>query len=987
MALAMGVDDFCFLSPNYFMIVIPRGYLDVYSFSDPAIYPEYPALKRRFGLPRLKSGYYYWYISAMANPTPGSGVAGADYDSVDLEGRGDDDEKRASRDLDKSRKRLQKEMKKKRDMDEREVDAMRRRLGTREGMEAADGLSTEFGQTFGAGSSFGGFQDIEADDVEGTNSGSGSEDASSGPSPSNSQHAPFVNVPAMAFAPPPPPAPAPATFPVPPPFPPTPSPPLSPQRSWFSNSVTDTPQLPAPQPFTPRPDDGLIACSLGTLNPAAQAAVDCFVFFVKVSTLLDLAQGPPPTSSKDKGKGKSKPGEEELRMEKENEKRQEEGKGKGKAKEMPPPSVPAPSQRLPGSKLLSQVTEYPSSSTPSFSSSASLSSSSALLSSSASSPTSSRARTKPKIRTPRPFTHEVTDAIREFNQLANSVLNSRSSASASSSSGAATGASSSSGSSSSVQRKTTEKPLRGAELTKAIKEFSQFVKATQSSTSSSLPPPSSASSSTTALPSSLPATSTAELDFDDLALDLGLYGDLGEGLFADALGPPSSSVAEAWENEIAQAGSSSSSSSSGQHAGGSSGSSASRRSTRRRSSSTTALPNFTSGGSSSSFFTSVSSSLLPSPGPSSSSHPHPHSSHSTIAHASSSTSTTAHSSSSSSRHRTNNNPRTSSTFAKSVSIPWEEWGPPATRWFNDMLSSDWQHAVHGFRTVEKVPVPSPSTSTTPAQSQGGQEEGGPADSDSLVANDGSVDVEVGDDAMEVDVIHGGDSGEGQDGEGAGASVVGPGLSAAGPSQQQQQQQQQSVPQAPAPPVNANAGNGAGGGQGNGNGNSTAATMHRIRIRDWNPYTIRRAQMGLEPTTEPEDVQMRHDNDKGKGKARATDSPVGNGVMRGCARLVTEPSRIPAGTAFVEDIVSYLPYREVVSEEAVEVSDVMMDDARVLCLKVRPLFCFVNFTGRRMLMTLLFYFPFFLEGTKRAIVRYGRVNVLSYLFSGASGSLL
>ncbi|TFY70987.1 hypothetical protein EVG20_g2030 [Dentipellis fragilis] len=52
------------------------------------------------------------------------------------------------------------------------------------------------------------------------------------------------------------------------------------------------------------------------------------------------------------------------------------------------------------------------------------------------------------------------------------------------------------------------------------------------------------------------------------------------------------------------------------------------------------------------------------------------------------------------------------------------------------------------------------------------------------------------------------------------------------------------------------------------------------------------------------------------------------------RLVTEPSVLPAGNAFVDDIVSHLPYREIVTEEKVEVSDVMLDDSRILCLKVR-----------------------------------------------------
>ncbi|EIW78320.1 hypothetical protein CONPUDRAFT_75036 [Coniophora puteana RWD-64-598 SS2] len=35
-------------------------------------------------------------------------------------------------------------------------------------------------------------------------------------------------------------------------------------------------------------------------------------------------------------------------------------------------------------------------------------------------------------------------------------------------------------------------------------------------------------------------------------------------------------------------------------------------------------------------------------------------------------------------------------------VPWKHWGPSSTRWFSERESSDWQHAVYGFRTIETI---------------------------------------------------------------------------------------------------------------------------------------------------------------------------------------------------------------------------------------------------------------------------------------------
>jgi hypothetical protein len=53
------------------------------------------------------------------------------------------------------------------------------------------------------------------------------------------------------------------------------------------------------------------------------------------------------------------------------------------------------------------------------------------------------------------------------------------------------------------------------------------------------------------------------------------------------------------------------------------------------------------------------------------------------------------------------------------------------------------------------------------------------------------------------------------------------------------------------------------------------------------------------------------------------------------RVVTEPTAIKHGV-FLNDVVSSLPFREIVSEETIEADAIMMDGERVLLEKrVRP----------------------------------------------------
>ena len=141
---------------------------------------------------------------------------------------------------------------------------------------------------------------------------------------------------------------------------------------------------------------------------------------------------------------------------------------------------------------------------------------------------------------------------------------------------------------------------------------------------------------------------------------------------------------------------------------------------------------------------------------------------------------------------------------------WHEWGPQNTRWFQDLLSTNWQHAIHGLRTVECVPV--------------GERNG---------------DVHA----------HGHQHWE-----------------------------------------------------------HTTGT-HKLRIRDFNPNIIRGAIAAKRGGKE--------DGDKNKWKVVATKNSVEN-----------------TKNVFEEEIWSALPYREVVTEETVQVAEVMMDESRILLIKVR-----------------------------------------------------
>ncbi|KAF9788641.1 hypothetical protein BJ322DRAFT_1002665 [Thelephora terrestris] len=141
---------------------------------------------------------------------------------------------------------------------------------------------------------------------------------------------------------------------------------------------------------------------------------------------------------------------------------------------------------------------------------------------------------------------------------------------------------------------------------------------------------------------------------------------------------------------------------------------------------------------------------------------------------------------------------------------WHEWGPQNTRWFQDQLSTNWQHAIHGLRTAECV-----------------------------------LDGERNGDAH----AHGHHHPE--------------------------------------------------------HGTGT----RKLRIRDFNPNVVKGAIIA--------NGNEKQDEDKNKWKVVTTKDPVAN-----------------TKKVFEVEIWSALPYREVVTEETVQVAEVMMDESRILLIKVR-----------------------------------------------------
>ncbi|GLB42377.1 hypothetical protein LshimejAT787_1103920 [Lyophyllum shimeji] len=199
-------------------------------------------------------------------------------------------------------------------------------------------------------------------------------------------------------------------------------------------------------------------------------------------------------------------------------------------------------------------------------------------------------------------------------------------------------------------------------------------------------------------------------------------------------------------------------------------------------------------------------------------------------------------------------------------IPWSVWGPQSTRWFQECISTDWQHSIYGLRTIECV---TPEKLGYPAGSSPP-----PLDPCDHHGRDVAPDTSTP------------STWNGQE-NGAASSAAG--VTTA--------QQAEGTPERSSSATNSS---------------DPPVTWRHLRLRDYNPYAIMEAQR----------EESEGANRKGKGKH----------AVWGAPRVVTEPSTTKVRGVFKHDVTSCLPYVEVVSQEMFEVTDVMMDDCRLLLLK-------------------------------------------------------
>ncbi|KAF9568720.1 hypothetical protein CPC08DRAFT_746151 [Agrocybe pediades] len=196
-------------------------------------------------------------------------------------------------------------------------------------------------------------------------------------------------------------------------------------------------------------------------------------------------------------------------------------------------------------------------------------------------------------------------------------------------------------------------------------------------------------------------------------------------------------------------------------------------------------------------------------------------------------------------------------------IEWSEWGPENTRWFEENISTDWQHAVYGLRTVESIELAKVQRPSQVADFNRFLRETSPAEEDLPES-----------DPLEAKAEHGHGQEEGAEGYDQDDDDI------------------------------------------------DLDAQRCLRLRDFNPYSFADfdASKPISILSEGRPTQVIGElGTDSKGRCRFR-------------RLVNTPSTLSVNGVFEHDIVSSLPYVEVVSEEMFEVTDVMMDDSRLLLLK-------------------------------------------------------
>ena len=71
MTRGSGIEDFTFLTHDFFLLVRPTGRFEVYTFMEPVKSSTVPVLRATYAFPALSDGYMYHCVYISSNPTPG----------------------------------------------------------------------------------------------------------------------------------------------------------------------------------------------------------------------------------------------------------------------------------------------------------------------------------------------------------------------------------------------------------------------------------------------------------------------------------------------------------------------------------------------------------------------------------------------------------------------------------------------------------------------------------------------------------------------------------------------------------------------------------------------------------------------------------------------------------------------------------------------------------------------------------------------------
>jgi hypothetical protein len=201
-------------------------------------------------------------------------------------------------------------------------------------------------------------------------------------------------------------------------------------------------------------------------------------------------------------------------------------------------------------------------------------------------------------------------------------------------------------------------------------------------------------------------------------------------------------------------------------------------------------------------------------------------------------------------------------------IPWEVWGPQNTRWFTDCLSKDWQHSIYGLRTADCV------------LDRAALEE--------LIHRNNKDDSDSEDD-------------DSDESDGDGLIFINDVAVSAGDIERHM---------------------------------GLSGTLPKfLRVRDFNPYSIAKAIEDMDDLVieGPPSPHGSCSSDSSSSSCDSRDVMIRDrgGYSR---RVVTGPSKTNVRGVFRKNIISCLPYVEVISDEAFNVNEVMMDDCRLLLAK-------------------------------------------------------